>query len=269
VVTFGCLAALLPALTRTSGVVKRLLLTAVALVCAFNLQNVALYLQQGWFQAASALQIVNAALLASGFVLISRMVVLPLFSLVPEQERVIRRGINTFSASYAIVSAGLHSCMIAEADGPRDAVYNVAAMASCFLLGVALTAFSAVVLYTTTKMVRVLRRVSYIDMHAVEKRVVLSKVVRMRRVLVCAFAPVAVVSTLVSVVHLSLGSFPFFFVFVGVQFSVFFPVSITVLSVASAKGDSALSRQSSSTDTALRGSLKRQRSAPTSLGAVT
>ena len=86
--TVVCFGILLPSFARTRpGPIRSVHVAAFGLILAFMGQMVSLYLQNGWMQAACALNLVVIGTLSYAFLVFTRVLVLPLFASQAELQR--------------------------------------------------------------------------------------------------------------------------------------------------------------------------------------
>jgi len=228
VITAVCLAILWPFFKRANWSnkhVRRLHLCALGIIIVNFFAAVSLYAQDGCFEAAIAVSIITAWCLVGMLISYLQLLVLPVFSHSPSLRRAAERYqlLTQLSIAVLMTFMGIAEICFVRAD---DASFNNL-MRTGWLVTAVLAMYEIIVMETGLRAVlRILHSVPDDS-----TRVFVHRLERVRVLVRAVVLPFALLALGIAIVHIALGSFPYFYSIVLCQFLIGFPFDAVLVIV--------------------------------------
>jgi len=232
VVTAVCLALLIPPLAsgKKKGTVRQLYWGLVAMIVTFCGQVVAVYIEDGWFFGANVLNVLTAWELGFNVMTVNRMLLLPLFCMHVEAQRRVERLALAIILLLCLGSTSIMLTMVVTSPLEKRSTYNQAAV-TVWLFFSFVYLFEFAMLYSSaSRMIALLETaLGSSSTSSASARATIAKLRSLMRTAKVFFPQQALGSAAISIVHLALGSFPFYYLLVLGQWAVVFPIFATLV----------------------------------------
>jgi len=228
VVSLGCILLLASNLRTTAKAVRNLYHLTFIYVLSQFLIMVGIYAQNGYFIVASIVQFLTVFPLMMFTYIALRIIILPIFAMYATQQLKADRLLKITMFTIGLLGSLINIVFFFTVADSNPEAFNSAACAFFFNLSLALFMICIVVEVTVHRFISILSNSRDTTLSASIKK----KILIIRSAIRRQLGPIVILSMAYPLAHLTIGSFPFHYVFYFVQLCGSFPVALTLIAYA-------------------------------------